>query len=39
MMETKMGDIMKACVIMHNMIVKEEPDSGQQNYTYEAIRK
>jgi hypothetical protein len=33
----EIGDVMKACVIMHNMIVEEEQDTGRQNYTYEAM--
>jgi hypothetical protein len=33
----EIGDIMKACVIMHNMIVEEERDTGRQNYSYEAM--
>jgi hypothetical protein len=33
----EIGDVMKACVIMHNMIVEEERHTGRQNYTYEAM--
>ncbi|XP_037446376.1 uncharacterized protein LOC119316123, partial [Triticum dicoccoides] len=33
----EIGDVMKACVIMHNMIVEDERHTGQQNNTYEAM--
>lgn len=33
----EIGDVMKACVIMHNMIVEEERHTGRQNITYEAM--
>ena len=33
----EIGDVMKACVIMHNMIVEEERHTGWENYTYERM--
>jgi hypothetical protein len=33
----EIGDVMKACVIMHNMIVEEERETGRQNRSYEAM--
>jgi hypothetical protein len=33
----EIGDVMKACVIMHNMIVEEERETGRQNCSYEAM--
>ena len=33
----EIGDVMKACVIMHNMIVEEERDNGRQSYTYDGM--
>src|SRR5438128_432036 len=33
----EIGDFMKACVIMHNMIVEDERDNGQQDNNYEAM--
>ena len=33
----EIGDVMKACVIMHNMIVEEERETGRQNCAYEAM--
>ena len=33
----EIGDVMKACVIMHNMIVEDERDNGQHDYNYEAM--
>jgi hypothetical protein len=33
----EIGDVMTACVIMHNMIVEDERDNDHQNYTYEGM--
>ncbi|XP_073354951.1 uncharacterized protein [Aegilops tauschii subsp. strangulata] len=33
----EIGDVMKACVIMHNMIVEEERQTGRQSCTFEAM--
>nr|XP_051210915.1 uncharacterized protein LOC127328350 [Lolium perenne] len=33
----EIGDVMKACVIMHNMIVEEERETGRQNCSYETM--
>jgi hypothetical protein len=33
----EIGDVMTACVIMHNMIVEEERDNGRQSYTYDGM--
>jgi hypothetical protein len=33
----EIGDVMTACVIMHNMIVEEERDNGRQRYTYDGM--
>jgi len=33
----EIGDIMKACVIIHNMIVEDERDNGQRDYHYDQM--
>ncbi|KAI4982712.1 hypothetical protein ZWY2020_023204 [Hordeum vulgare] len=33
----EIGDVMKACVIMHNMIVEEERETGRQSCTFDAM--
>lgn len=33
----EVGDVMKACVILHNMIVEDERDNDQQDYTYDQM--
>uniref|UniRef100_A0A453G362 DDE Tnp4 domain-containing protein n=4 Tax=Aegilops tauschii subsp. strangulata TaxID=200361 RepID=A0A453G362_AEGTS len=33
----EIGDLMKACIIMHNMIVDDERDSGPRDYNYDSM--